>query len=55
MRSVAKKGVRVIPEIMIPLVGHVDELRHQAALVRRVAEEVMAKRGERGSSTWSAP
>jgi len=30
---------------MIPLVGHVRELEDQAALVRRVAEEVMAKTG----------
>ena len=43
----AKKGVRVIPEIMIPLVGHVAELADQGALVRRVAEQVMAKRGVR--------
>ena len=39
------KGVKVIPEIMIPLVGAVSELRDQAALVRRVADEVMAKKG----------
>ena len=43
----AVKGVQVIPEIMIPLVGHVAELRDQGALVRRVAEEVMQKRGVR--------
>jgi pyruvate, orthophosphate dikinase len=43
----AKKGVRVIPEIMIPLVGHAAELADQAGLVRRVAEEVMEKRGVR--------
>jgi pyruvate,orthophosphate dikinase len=43
----AQKGVKVIPEIMIPLVGHVAELRDQAAVVRRVAEEVIAKRGVR--------
>jgi pyruvate,orthophosphate dikinase len=30
---------------MIPLVGHVAELEDQAALVRRVAEEVMTKTG----------
>jgi len=42
--DVAKKGGKVIPEIMIPLVGHVNELRDQAAVVRRVAEEVMSKR-----------
>ena len=39
------KGVKVLPEIMIPLVGAVSELRDQAALVRRVAGEVMAKKG----------
>ncbi|MBI1795720.1 MAG: pyruvate, phosphate dikinase [Candidatus Eisenbacteria bacterium] len=43
----AAKGVRAIPEIMIPLVGDVAELRDQAAVVRRVAEEVMTKRGTR--------
>jgi pyruvate,orthophosphate dikinase len=41
----AKKGVKVIPEIMIPLIGHVNELKDQAAVVRRVAGEVMAKAG----------
>ena len=40
----AAKGKRVLPEIMIPLVGHVNELRDQAAVVRRVATEVMARR-----------
>jgi pyruvate, orthophosphate dikinase len=43
--DVAKRGVSVFPEIMIPLIGHVRELEDQAALVRRVAEEVMAKTG----------
>lgn len=33
--------VKVIPEIMIPLVGNVNELRDQKALVDRVAEETM--------------
>jgi pyruvate,orthophosphate dikinase len=40
----AEKGKKVLPEIMIPLVGHVNELRDQAAVVRRVAAEVMASR-----------
>jgi pyruvate,orthophosphate dikinase len=52
--DVAKKGVSVIPEIMIPLIGHVNELRDQAAVVRRVAEEVMTRPGSR-CSTWWAP
>ncbi len=43
--AVAAQGVRVIPEVMIPLVGHVEELRHQAAIVRRVADEVMGRHG----------
>jgi pyruvate,orthophosphate dikinase len=42
----AAKGKRVLPEIMIPLVGHVNELRDQAAVVRQVAGEVMARRGQ---------
>jgi len=43
----AKRGIRAIPEIMIPLIGHVNELRDQAAIVRRVAEEVIAKTGQK--------
>jgi pyruvate,orthophosphate dikinase len=43
--QVAKKGVKVIPEVMIPLVGNVKELEHQKAIVVRVAEEVLAKAG----------
>ena len=41
----AKRGIKVIPEVMIPLVGHVNELKDQAASVRRIAEEVLAKAG----------
>ena len=37
----AKEGVKVIPEIMIPLVGDVRELRAQRLIVDRVAVEVM--------------
>ncbi len=43
----AKRGIKVVPEIMIPLIGHVNELKDQAAHVRRVAEEVMTKAGTR--------
>jgi pyruvate,orthophosphate dikinase len=42
--QVAKEGIKVTPEIMIPLVGHVKELRDQKAVVDRVAEEVMKER-----------
>jgi len=43
--DVTAKGGRAIPEIMIPLVGTVQELADQAAIVRRVAEETMTKKG----------
>ena len=38
-----KNPIKVIPEIMIPLVGFADELKHQVAVVHRVAAEVMKK------------
>jgi pyruvate,orthophosphate dikinase len=41
--QVAKKGVKVIPEVMIPLVGNAKELENQKAIVERVAKEVLAK------------
>jgi pyruvate,orthophosphate dikinase len=41
--NVLKKGKKVLPEIMIPLVGHVKELSDQEKIVRRVADEVMAE------------
>jgi pyruvate,orthophosphate dikinase len=41
--NVQKKGVRVLPEVMIPLVADVNELRLQAEVVRRVASEVCEK------------
>ena len=37
-----KEGLKIVPEIMIPLVGTVKELRDQKAVVDRVAAEVMA-------------
>jgi pyruvate,orthophosphate dikinase len=40
-------GSRVEPEVMIPLVGTKKELDDQAALVRRVADEVFAERGKK--------
>jgi len=38
------KGAEPHVEIMIPLVGSVEEMRHQATIVRRVAEEVFAEK-----------
>jgi pyruvate,orthophosphate dikinase len=43
--QVANKGVRVIPEIMIPLIGSAAELAHQKAIVVRTAEEVIKASG----------
>jgi len=43
--EVARTGVKVHPEIMIPLVGHVNELRSQEKVVRRVADEVFKQQG----------
>jgi pyruvate, orthophosphate dikinase len=43
--KLAKEGIKVVPEIMIPLVGHVKELRDQKAVVERVAAAVMKEQG----------
>ncbi len=40
-----KEGLKVIPEIMIPLVGNVKELRDQKAVVDRIAAETMKAKG----------
>jgi pyruvate,orthophosphate dikinase len=39
--QVAKKGVKVLPEVMIPLVGSAKELENQKEIVLRVAKEVL--------------
>ena len=41
----AKKGIIVHPEIMIPLVSHVNELRQQHEVIQAVAQEVMQEEG----------
>jgi pyruvate,orthophosphate dikinase len=43
--EVAKQGIKVHPEIMIPLVAHVNELKSQEEVVRRVAKEVFKEQG----------
>jgi pyruvate,orthophosphate dikinase len=40
-----KEGSKVVPEIMIPLVGLVKELKDQKTIVDRVAAEVMKEQG----------
>ena len=42
--DVAKKKIKVKPEVMIPLVGFAKELQLQTEIVRRVAKEVMAEK-----------
>ena len=43
--AVRRDGIAVLPEVMIPLVGDLKELELQAAIVRRVAAEVMQAAG----------
>jgi pyruvate,orthophosphate dikinase len=43
--QVAKKGTKVLPEVMIPLIGNAKELENQKAIVDAVAKEVLAKAG----------
>jgi len=39
----AKEGKKVLPEIMIPLVGDVNELKNQKKIIQEVAKEVMER------------
>ena len=41
--ELAKEGTRIVPEIMIPLVGMVSEMKAQKDLVREVATETMKR------------
>ncbi len=43
--ELGRDGIKVEPEIMIPLVGHVTELRHQKKRVQAVADDVFAELG----------
>ncbi|XP_057467733.1 pyruvate, phosphate dikinase, chloroplastic isoform X2 [Actinidia eriantha] len=43
--SMSNKGVTVLPEIMVPLVGTPQELEHQASLIRSVAKKVFSEMG----------
>ncbi|WP_345785194.1 pyruvate, phosphate dikinase [Roseisolibacter sp. H3M3-2] len=42
----SRRGHDVRPEIMIPLVATVKEFEHQAAIIRKVADDVMGAMGE---------
>ncbi len=41
----ASEGIKVIPEIMIPLVGELREFQHQRVIVDRTAAETMKSKG----------
>ena len=41
----AKRGIKVIPEVMIPLVGHVNELMVEREKLEAVAKQVMEEEG----------
>jgi pyruvate,orthophosphate dikinase len=43
--AAAKAGVKVYPEVMIPLIATVNEMANQAAIVHRVAKEVFKEKG----------
>jgi pyruvate, orthophosphate dikinase len=43
----SKKGIKVLPEVMIPLVATLKEMANQGAIVRRVADEVFKEKGRK--------
>lgn len=45
--NVKREGVVVLPEIMVPLIGTVKELKMQTDLIRATAEKVFAERNDR--------
>ncbi len=45
--AVSKAGVKVHPEVMIPLTATLKEMANQGAIVRRVADEVFAEKEHR--------
>ena len=43
--EVAKSGVKVHPEIMVPLVGHVNEIRYLKEIICRIADDMISNAG----------
>ena len=41
----ARKGYNIVPEIMIPLVGEVKELKYVKDIVVRIADQIIAEKG----------
>ncbi|XBJ25461.1 hypothetical protein VPH35_003111 [Triticum aestivum] len=44
--SMTNQGIQVFPEIMVPLVGTPQELEHQVALIRQIANNVFTNMGK---------
>jgi len=44
--EVAREGKKIVPEIMIPLVGMASEMKAQKALIKEVADETMRRYGK---------
>ena len=40
-----EEGISVLPEVMVPLVGHYKELANQSNIVHQVADEIQKERG----------
>jgi pyruvate, orthophosphate dikinase len=45
--NVAKDGIKVIPEVMVPLTMTIREMVHQSSIIRQVAELVFKEKGTR--------
>ena len=45
--AIAKEGIRVLPEVMIPLVGIPKEMENQRRIVEETAEKVFAEKNRR--------
>jgi pyruvate,orthophosphate dikinase len=45
--NVSRAGVKVLPEVMIPLVGMMKEMENQGAIIREIAEQVFKEKGTR--------
>jgi pyruvate,orthophosphate dikinase len=43
--NVSKAGVKVFPEVMVPLVGMMKEMENQSAIIRQVADQVFKEKG----------
>ena len=41
------KGVKAVPEIMVPLTGTVEEMRLQEKIVRNIADKIFEERGDK--------